>query len=121
MLTETTNPVLMIEESSDSIFSESDFPILRRFTLDPLTTKIMKRKDRRLAKIEPHGITVNLDGSIDIVISESFDVGTKLELVKPNFAYFGMPFIYVPAKSTIDLSTLNTAYQARPFVSYARG
>lgn len=116
----TTNPILTLEESSDTIlFSETDFPIIRKFTLDLKSAKIFRRTTGQRVRVV--GIVVNDMDSIDVVVSESFAVGTRLELQKLDFARQAQPFNRVPAKSSIDLMTLDYAHLGRPFVSYARG
>ena len=42
---------------------------------------------------------------------------TPTELLTMNFAYQGQPFVYVAAKSAIDLKTMDYAWLAQPFVA----
>ena len=48
-------------------------------------------------------------------------LGTNKELSKMDFILNASPFVWVPAKSSIDLTTMNFVHRARPFISYVRG
>lgn len=49
------------------------------------------------------------------------DFGTNYMLTHNDYSYMARPFWYVPAKDSIDLTTLDYSYKSDTFVPISRG